>query len=66
MEDGKQDEKSGFSSSMAFSRNERFRDRGKDKSDPAPDLWRRETLGYTLSEGEQGHAKSAKNLYTRV
>jgi hypothetical protein len=24
MEDGKQDEKSGFSSSMAFSRNERF------------------------------------------
>ena len=34
--------------------------------DPAPDLWRSEILGYTLSEGEQGHAKSPKDLYSRV
>jgi len=34
--------------------------------DPAPDLWRSETLEYTLSEGEQGHAKSPKDLYRRV
>ena len=34
--------------------------------DPAPELWRGETLGYTLSEGEQDHAKSSKDVYTRV
>ena len=32
----------------------------------SPDLWRSESLGYTLSEGEQGHAKSSKDLHSRV
>jgi AcrR family transcriptional regulator len=30
------------------------------RPDPAPDLWRSETLEYPLSEGEQGHAKVQK------
>jgi hypothetical protein len=36
----------------------------KGEFDLAPNLWRSETLGYTFSEGEQGHAKSAKDLHT--
>ncbi len=39
---------------------------GLQRDDLAPNLWRSETLGYTLSEGEQGHAKSSKDLYTRI
>ena len=34
--------------------------------DLAPDLWKRESLGYTLSEGGKDHAKGAKNVHTGV
>jgi hypothetical protein len=33
-------------------------------SDLAPDLWKRESLGYTLSEGGKSHAKGTKNVHT--
>ena len=36
------------------------------RTDLPPDLWRSETLGYTISEGEQGHAKNPKDLYCRI
>jgi hypothetical protein len=36
------------------------------KGDLAPNLWRSETLGYPLPEGEQGHATSSKDLSTRI
>src|SRR5229473_1607330 len=35
-------------------------------NDLAPDLWKRESLGYTLSEGGKDHAKGAKNVHTGV
>src|SRR6266849_10385537 len=36
------------------------------QADLAPDLWKRESLGYTLSEGGKDHAKGAKNVHTGV